>query len=151
MTNLVIRFLNLLLAGLLSGAMFGIWIGFNPKSLSVQTYVEQQQAVIKALNTLMPLLGLVTILLTVTAAILQRQNQPVFVTLLIAAALLIISGLITKFGNQPINSIVVTWNKMDIPANWTGLRDKWWSLHKIRTLAALLAFSFIIWSGMRKN
>ena len=65
MTILIIRFLNLLMAGLIAGTLFGIWIGFNPQSLSAPTYVEHQQSVIKALNTLMPLLGLITIILTV--------------------------------------------------------------------------------------
>ena len=147
----IVRFLNLIMAGLIAGALFGIWIGYNPKNLSAQTYVEQQQSVIKALNTLMPLLGLVTIILTVIAAFGQRQNQTVFITLLVAAGFLIISGLVTKFGNQPINSIVMTWNKTDVPGNWTELRDKWWSFHIVRTLTAFIALCLIVWSGMRKD
>ena len=111
MASVIIRFLNLIMAGVLAGILLGIWIGYNPKNLSVQTYIEQQQSVIKALNTLMPLFGLFTIIITFIAAFIQKQNLPVFVTLLIAAVLLIISGLVTKFGNQPINSIVITWNK----------------------------------------
>ena len=151
MTTLILRFANILMAGLIAGTLLGIWIGFNPAVLSAQAYVEQQQGAIKALNVLMPLLGLITIILTVIAAILQKQNQPVFVTLLIAAGFLIISGLITKFGNQPINSIVITWNKMDVPDNWTELRDKWWSFHRLRALTALIAFCLIIWAGMRHD
>jgi Domain of unknown function (DUF1772) len=150
MTTLIARFLNLLMAGLIAGTLFGIWIGYNPENLSAQTYIEQQQNVIRALNVLMPILGLITIVLSIVAAILQRHNRPVFVTLIIAAVLLIVSGLITKFGNQPINSIVMTWNKTDAPGNWTELRDKWWSFHKERTLTAFLAFCLIIWSGFRK-
>ena len=151
MTTLIIRFLNLIMAALIAGVLFGIWIGYNPKNLSAQTYVEQQQAVIKALNTLIPLLGLITIILTVASAFMQKQNQIVFVTLLVAAGFLIISGLVTKFGNQSINSIVMTWNKTDVPGNWTELRDKWWSFHIVRTLTAFIAFCLIMWSGMRKD
>ena len=55
----------------------------------------------------------------------QRDSKTVFISLLIAAMFLIISGLVTRFENQPINSIVMTWNKADIPINWTTLRDKW--------------------------
>ena len=151
MTTVILRFINILMAGLIAGTLFGIWIGFNPRVLSAQTYVEQQQGAIKALNVLMPLLGLATIILTVIVAILQKQNGPVFVTLLIAAGFLIISGIITKFGNQPINSIVITWNKMDVPNNWTELRDKWWSFHRLRAVTALIAFCLIIWAGMRHD
>lgn len=91
MTTLIIRFLNVIMAGLMAGTLFGIWIGYNPKNLSVLAYIEQQQSVIKALNTLMPLLGLITIILTMMAAFGQKQNQAIFVTLLVAAALLIVS------------------------------------------------------------
>jgi uncharacterized membrane protein len=139
------------MAGLVAGIIFGVWIGFNPQHLSASTYVEQQQNAIKALNTLMPLFGLVTIIFTVTSAILQRNDKSTFVLLLVAAALLIVSGLVTRFGNQPINSIVMTWSKDNVPDNWTELRDKWWSMHIVRTLAALFAFCLIVWASIRKR
>ena len=151
MATLLIRYLNIIMAGLISGIMLGIWLGYNPKTLSVETYVEQQQSVIKSLNTLMPLLGLVTILLTLFSGFLQKNNPAILITLLIAALLLIISGLVTKLGNQPINSIVSTWNKNNSPADWTEFRDKWWSFHIIRTLTALIAFCLIVWTGIRKD
>jgi Domain of unknown function (DUF1772) len=151
MTIVIIRFFDILFAGLMAGALLIIWIGFNPQNLSAPTYVEQQQGLIKALNTLMPLVGLFTIILTVTAAFMQMQQQNIFVALLVAAGFLIITGLITKFGNQPINSIVLTWNKTDIPANWIKLRDKWWSLHILRTLAVCIAFLIIVWANMKKE
>jgi hypothetical protein len=151
MTILIIRFFNILMAGLITGAMFGILVGYNPHNLSSQTYVEQQQSVIKALNNLMPLLGLVTIILTIISAILQKGNQTILITLLTAAVLLVVSGLVTRFGNQPINSIVMTWNKAQVPDNWVYLRNKWWSFHIIRTSVAFLAFCLIVWTCMQKD
>src|SRR6185312_13193803 len=150
MATLIIRFLNIMMAVLIAGTLFGIWVGYNPRNLPPATYVEQQQSAIKALNTLMPLLGLITIFLTLLSAFLQKDNKTVFITLIIAAVFLIISGLVTRFGNQPINSIVMTWNKADVPANWTELRDKWWSLHIIRAITAFVAFCLIAWAGMPK-
>lgn len=151
MKIVTIRFLNILMAGLIAGTLFGIWIGFNPQSLSEQAYLESQQNAIKSLNTLMPLLGLITIVLTIISAFLQKNNQTIFISLLIAAALLIISGLVTRFGNQPINSTVMTWNKLNLPDNWTELRDRWWSFHIIRAGTAVLAFCLIVWTSMRKD
>jgi hypothetical protein len=58
-----IRFILLLLLSLLIGTMFGIWVGFNPASLSAAAYVEQQQNSIRSLNTLLPVMGAVCILL----------------------------------------------------------------------------------------
>ncbi|PSL46305.1 uncharacterized protein DUF1772 [Chitinophaga niastensis] len=150
MTTLIIRFLNIIMAGMIAGTLFGIWIGYNPRTLSVTTYVEQQQSVIRAMNTLMPILGLITTILTLISAFLQKDNKTIFITLLIAAFFLIIGGLVTRFGNQPINSIVMTWNKGDVPGNWAALRDKWWMLHTIRTVTVFVAFCLIVWTGMRK-
>ncbi len=151
MTSLIIRFINMVMAGLIAGSLFGIWLGYNPKSLSVSTYVEQQQGAIKSLNTIMPLLGLITIILTLISAFLQKDNRTIFIFLIVATIFLVISGLVTKFGNQPINKIVMTWNKAEVPGNWTELRDKWWSFHILRTLTAVVAFCFIVAAALRKS
>ena len=65
--------------------------------------------------------------------------------LLLAAGLLIVSGIVTRFGNQPINAIVITWNLEAIHDTWTALRDKWWTFHIMRTLAAMISFALIVW------
>ena len=151
MTRTIIIFFNLILAALLAGTMFGIWIGYNPIDLSASAYVEHQQNMVRQLNVLMPLLGLLTILITLISAFIQKQSRIFFISLLIAATLLVVSGLITRFGNQPINDKVMTWAINSPPGNWIELRDKWWSLHIIRTIIALFALSIIIITGIRNN
>jgi len=151
MTRSIIIFFNLILAALLAGTMFGIWIGYNPIDLSASAYVEHQQNMVRQLNVLMPLLGLLTILITLISAFIQKQSRIFFISLLIAATLLVVSGLITRFGNQPINDKVMTWAINSPPGNWIELRDKWWSLHIIRTIIALFALSIIIITGIRNN
>lgn len=146
----IIRFFNLVLAGLVAGIVLGIWLGYNPAAFSAQTYIEQQQHVISALNTLMPVLGLIAIVLTILSAFLQRDRGRMFWILLAAAGLLIISGLVTRFGNQPINAVVMTWDAADAPGNWAELRDRWWSFHTVRMLTSLLAFCLIGWAHMRR-
>ncbi len=150
MNKQLIRLLNLIMAGLIAGTLFGIWIGYNPQNLSAQAYVEQQQNAINALNTLMPVLGLITIILTITSATLYKSNSTVMWTFLSAAGLFIVSGLVTRFGNQPINSIVMTWNKTAMPTTWIELRDKWWFFHTLRTATAFGAFCLICWVNIFK-
>ncbi len=149
--NTLIRLLNTLLAAFLTGIIFGIWVGTDPQSLSMVAYVEQQQSAIKALNNVMPIIGGLTILTTLFSAILQRKNKTIWLPLLFAAGLFMVTGLITRFGNQPINAIIMTWDKHSIPANWTGLRDKWWLFHQIRTAASTVALIIVIWTGLRKE
>lgn len=150
MTKNIIRFLNIIMAALVAGTIFGIWVGYNPKDLSAPTFIEQQQSAINALNTLMPILGLITILLTLTSALLHKNEKSAFLILLIATIFLVLSGLTTKFGNQPINSIVMTWNMNSPPNNWMELRNNWWFYHEVRTLSAFIGLCLIVWTSMKK-
>ena len=144
----VTRFASIFFAALVAGGMFVIWVGYDPATLSPSTYVEQQQNAIRALNVFMPVLGGLAILLTLTSALLQRTDRKAFVLLIVAAAFLVISGLVTRFGNQPINAIVMTWDLARPAANWTELRDQWWGFHKLRTFSGLIALALIIWAGV---
>ena len=146
----VVRFVNVVLVGLMTGMVFGVWLGCDPKQMSFPGYVEYQQGLINAFNVLMPLLGLMVILLTMLSAVLQREDKGIFITLLLAIALLILSGLITRFGNQPINAVVMTWKPDSPPSDWMALRDKWWSLHIVRSLAIGMSFCLVTWSSLRR-
>src|SRR5258706_4902171 len=147
-TLAIVRFASIVFAALISGGMFVIWVGYDPAPLSPPTYVEQQQNVIRALNMLMPVLGAITVVLTLISAFLQRKDRKAFVLLIVAAAFLIVSGLLTRFGNQPINAIVMTWDIARPPANWIELRDQWWGFHRLRTISGLVALILITWASV---
>jgi Domain of unknown function (DUF1772) len=147
----ITRFLNIILAALLAGTSFGIWMGFNPINFSPSTYVEQQQNTIRMLNSLMISLVISATIITIFSAFLQRNNKRVLIALLAAAAFFIACILISRFGNQPINDDMMTWNIHSLPANWTILRDKWWSFHIMRTIAELIALSIITWTSIKKG
>ncbi len=151
MTKSIIRFLNIILVGLLAGTSFGIWIGLNPMTYSVSTYIEQQQHLVNSLNTLMISLVILATLITIVSAYFQRQNKSVFIALLIAAAFLASCIFISRFGNLPIQKEILTWNVGHVPSNWTILRDKWWSFHILRTIAELSAFVLIAWTSVQKQ
>ena len=144
----LIRFANIVVAALVAGGMFTIWFGYNPATLSPSTYVEQQQNAIRALDVLMPVLGGITIVLTLISAFMQRSDNKAFVLLLVACAFLIISGVLTHFGNQPINTIMLSWEIARPPANWTELRDQWWGFHRLRTFCGCVALALITWASV---
>ena len=147
----IIRFFNILIAALLSGVSFGIWIGFNPSDLSYPAYVEQQQNMLQSLRILMVLLVIIATIITIFSAFLQKKNKSVFVALLIAAIFFIVCILITRFGNKPIDDIVLTWTSDSPPVNWTELRNNWWSLHLMRTIAEIAALFIVTWTSIIKD
>ncbi|QOI97637.1 MAG: DUF1772 domain-containing protein [Flammeovirgaceae bacterium] len=138
-----IRFVNLILAALLAGTSFGIWIGLNPRSYSPATYLEQQHLLVKSLNTLMVSLVLAATIVTIISAVLHRKNKTGFIMLLIAAAFFASCIFISRFGNLPIQTEMMNWTVETLPDNWTLLRDKWWTLHILRTAAELIALTLV--------
>jgi uncharacterized membrane protein len=151
MTALIIDFANLLLAGLLTGAIFAAALIMNPAGLDAATYVMAQQNGIRALNTIMPLLGGLTIVLTLTAAFAASSDPLRMYLLFSAAAGLIVVGLVTRFLNQPINATVMTWDAGAPPAEWTTLRDAWWRWHLVRIVLSLGSFSLVIAAALRRS
>ncbi len=147
----VLRFINIILAAILAGTSFGIWIGFDPANLSPATYVEQQQNMLGSLNVLMISLVVIATVITLLSAWLQKSDKSIFITLLIASAFFIACIIISRFGNQPINNLMMSWTPVSLPDNWTHLRDQWWSFHILRTIAELIALVLVTWISIKKN
>jgi uncharacterized membrane protein len=80
----------------------------------------------------MPALGAVTILVTLTAAVLGPGDRTRLGLLIAAVVCFVAIGLITRFLNQPINAIVIAWRRDLPPSDWTRLRDEWWRWHLVR-------------------
>ncbi len=144
----IIRFFDILSSGLLAGIMICIWQGADHKASSEMSNLEIQQANIKTFNDKIPLLGLMNILLTIASAALQIHIMIIFIPLLSASLFLMVSGIITRYGNQPINKQIQRWSKDYIPSKWEYIRDKWFSYHIYRTILTLLAFILIILASL---
>jgi len=144
MAERLLRFSLIVFLSLVVGTTFGLWLGFNPAALSFGAYVEQQQNAIRAMNIVMPILGAFCIILTVLLAVLARSDRIERSLLFAAAALLVCAALVTRFGNQPINAIVMTYSVSAPPPNWSALRDQWWLWHEVRTVAGLCALILVL-------
>jgi uncharacterized membrane protein len=151
MFAVMIDFANLLLAALVVGAMFGVWLIFNPAGLDASFYIALHQQGIRTLNKKMPALGAVAILLTIAAAALGRVNIVRFRLLTAAVVCFLASGLITRFLNQPINAIVMAWSASSPPSNWTALRDKWWRWHLIRLATGIIGLSLLVAATLERG
>lgn len=151
MVAFTVDFANLLLAALLVGAMFAVLLFFNPVGLDAATYVSRQQQGIRAENGRLPMLGAITTILTLVAAVLARTERTRLTLLLVAAALFVAAGLITRFFNQPINAVIMTWTAQAPPASWVQFRDTWWRWHLLRFTAGLGGMSLLIFAALRSR
>jgi uncharacterized membrane protein len=130
MLSATIDFTNLLLAALVVGAMFGVWLFLNPAGLDA---------------------GAATILVTIVAAVIGRDDRTRLGLLIAAVACFVVAGLTTRFLNQPINRIVMTWSvDAPPPMSWAGLRDEWWRWHMVRLFAGLGGLSLLIAATLKR-
>ena len=139
----LLQALALLVLSLGVVAMFGVWRGFNPASFSPTTFVEVQQGAIRGLNDLLPAMGAIAIVTVLLLAFFGRGRPRVLSLYLMAAAAMIVAGLITHFGNQPINAVVMSWRGLP-PAGWETLRESWWSWHLARLAAGFVGELLLI-------
>jgi hypothetical protein len=146
-----LRFINIVLAAILAGTSFGIWIGFNPANLSPAAYIAQQQNMLASLNVIMISLVVIATVITLVSAWLQKSDKSIFITLLIAAVFFFACIIISRFGNQPLNNIIMTWTSSTFPENWADLRNQWWSFHIMRTIAELVALVLVTWASVKRN
>jgi uncharacterized membrane protein len=140
----IVRFLLVVLQALLAGTMFGISVGYNPADLSPGAYVEQQQIAIGSLNTLLPVMGAVCIVLAITLAVLSKDDPHCRYLLVGAVLLMVVAAVVTRFENQPINAVVMQWSPQSPGTNWAQLRDQWWQWHLVRTIAAVGAMALTV-------
>jgi len=144
MLSMAIDFTSLLLASLLVGAMFGVWLIFNPVGLEPAVYTTLLQQGIRTMNVTMPLLGMATILATTAAAVLARGNGGRLSLLVAAVACFVAARLVTRFLNQPINAIVMAWSVDSPPADWTRFRDEWRRWHMLRSAIGIAGLCLLI-------
>lgn len=150
MFTTLVDFFNLLLAALLVGIIFSTWLTANPAGLGASDFIVVQQQHIRALNLFMPLLGGATILITLVSAFLARADGTRLTMLVVVALSFVIAGLVTRFLNQPINAIVMTWTPAAPPADWMQLRDVWWRWHLVRLAFGLLGLCLLIVAMLRR-
>ena len=150
MLTTFVEFFNLLLAALLVGTIFGTWLTASPTVLGASDYVVVQQQHIRALNVFMPLLGGATILFSIASAFMSRADATRLAMLVVVILSFVIAGLITRFLNQPINAMVMTWKPDAPPADWMHLRDTWWSWHLVRLAFGLLGLCLLILAMLRQ-
>ena len=124
----VVQFGALMLVGLVAGATFGIWQGYDPAGLSAAAFVEMHQNAVRGLNVLLPALVLTGAILVAILTFLSRRRRSIFWLYVAALGFIIAGGAVTRLINQPINAEVMTWTAETLPQTWTALRDRWWVL-----------------------
>ncbi|CAA9235110.1 MAG: hypothetical protein AVDCRST_MAG77-1223 [uncultured Chloroflexi bacterium] len=147
----VVRFVNLLLAGVLVGNEFGGWVAVHPAlaTLPIREHVAAERAVTKRYKAIMPYVMTATIAsgLLVLGRLARRrstgQRWQLAGTSCFGAMLAV-----TLLGNMPINHRILAAVPEALPADWYALRARWDRLHTVRNVLNVTGFGCLILSTL---
>jgi|SRR5579862_8340432 len=140
----IILFASLLFVGLTAGAAFVVWFVYNPDGMSSAFYIENMQHSIRRLTIPLPTIVALGLLFTVAASFQAHSDRSVFCLLATACLCVLAVGLITRFGNIPINNQILTWDIDSPPADWLTVAKQWWRLQTARLILQTTAFGLVI-------
>lgn len=143
MAQKIVLFGSLFFIGLTAGAAYVVWFDYNPAGMSSTFYVQHMQHAIRALTIPLPTIVLLGLLFTAVAAFQARKEPAVFYLLVMATACVLMVGLITRFGNIPINNQILTWNIDAPPGGWSEVAEKWWRFQTARLVLQASALCLV--------
>jgi uncharacterized membrane protein len=141
----VLKFVNLLCAGVLAGEEFVIRFGVRGPvaNLDPQPGIQLRQALIRRLRVLVPAIFGLAFFSGIAVTLLEGFGPGLgFHCAGLLSLVAFIS--ITLAGTVPINQAVLTWEAAAPPEGWRAMIDRWERLDTARTWAAIAAFSLFL-------
>jgi uncharacterized membrane protein len=142
----VVRLVNLVLAGMLTGNEFATLAAIYPAldRITPMARLEALQGVYRRMSTIMPYYMLSTLFSFLPALILQRRpGSPAFRFTLAGMACYFGMVMITRRGNLPINDRIEEMPTEEASLEEFGeLRERWTRLHAARNVLNFAGFIF---------
>ena len=139
------RFVNLVLAGLLTGNELGTKVALHPslERLPTPERVRAEQEVTRRYAAIMPFWMLSTIASCVAALALSRGSRSFLPTLAGAACF---AGMLlsTLLGNVPINNRVLELSPETDGEEFVQLRERWDRLHTLRVVLNVAGLGMLV-------
>jgi hypothetical protein len=136
----IVQFISLFLMALATGVVFSHLLEKNTKAtLSAPVFLKIQQVLISNFGVVMGLIEGGAFLATLIVVFLVALFFTLVGLVCIAAMILVWAAFI-----NPINQTVNTWTEQSLPPNWMHSRDRWASLHALRTVLAVIGLSALI-------
>ena len=141
-----VRVVAILFAGLMTGLLFGDWLGpsFARSEMSLSGFVQFQQIIHYKYLRVLPGVSLVALLAPIVWMVLARRHAVEFRTLLVAVLAIAVGSAITFIYNVPVNDLLESWNYNSPPSNARELWQPWESAHVVRTVFWTVGFALEI-------
>jgi hypothetical protein len=139
-----VRYALLLFGGLLSGAIFGVWLMEHSFRGGGSFYTELKQLQISAFTVPTLSLGAGTVALGLMYLFLVRGNRLAAGLTLAGVLCFVVGFAITVWVHFPINAQIMGWSAEAPPEEWAQLAVKWRRAHDLRTLFGVLGFGLLL-------
>jgi|GEM_PF-6020878 len=141
----VVRTIAVLLLGLYAGGVLFTVLAPSLMRLPGPAYLPYWQALNTDYGRSMPVLLLTTLAILVLTCILSFQLGPLIFSLSIVALLFTVATIVlTVTQLEPLNQRANGWTVEQLPSDWIDVRARWWNLHVVRTILAVVAFGALL-------
>ena len=149
----IARFVNLMLAGVLTGNEFGGLVGTHPalRTLSTTSHIQAEQAVTRRYGALMPFVMTSTILSCIPVLSLVPDRRSATFRCTLWGMLCYVGMLVVTFGgNMPINRRVLQLSPESPPADWFEMRARWDRWHTLRNVLNFIGLGLLIMGALNR-
>ena len=144
----VVRLALLFAAGLLTGAIFAVWLMEDAFRGGGSFYTDLKQLQISSLTVPLSSVGAATVALGLIHLFLMRANR-LAASLTLTGVLCFVVGIaITVWVHFPINAQIMGWSAEAPPQGWAQLAANWRRAHDLRTLFGVLGFCLLLASAV---
>jgi hypothetical protein len=149
------RFINLLLAGVLTGNEFGGLVGFHPAlyELPTEAHARAERAITSRFGKLMPPFMTATIVSFMPIlSLVRHRHSPSFVFTLVGMLCYVAMLTLTFAGNMPINRRVLELDPATVSREeFTELRRRWDRFHAARNTLNFLGFASALLGALSED
>jgi hypothetical protein len=142
----VARFVNVTLAGVLTGNEIGTWAAVHPAlgTIPACSAIAAEQAVTRRYGQLMPGAMSATIVSAIPVLALSHDAPIASRLTLLGLGAFATMLAVTLVGNRPINQEVLRFSPEEPVETWRALRCRWDRLHRIRVLLDVVGLSCLV-------
>lgn len=148
----IVRFMNLMAAGLLAGNEVGTWAVVHPamEDLSPPERVRAEQALTRRFGAIMPFWMAAAVLSCLPNVVLSA-GKPGFRPTLIGALCFVAMLASTRLGNVPINNRTLEIDPETDIEEFEQLRERWDRLHTLRVTLTMAGLGFLVAGALAKE
>lgn len=142
-------FITLMIAGFTACAEFTSYALVHPviRQLPQKQHILFEQGSLKTYGIIMPILMPVSVILTLSFAIMTKEHGAMeLASRFSSAGMFILATIITIRYNVPINKAINQWDADNPPTDWKEIRKRWMFFQSIRSWLLLIGFVLLCFS-----